>query len=261
MIWEIGSLLKHVVLPPMGIAWLALLAWLLLRKRPRAARWLLGMALLLGYLASTPWTSEVLMRRFVEDHAPPAALPPQAIVVLGGGRSLAFDTQGQVLEAFASGSTLERMLTGARLQKQTGLPLLVTGGKPDGYDPAEGRVMGESLRRDFGVPVRWVEAASRNTVENARFSAPLLREASVRSIYLVTNGYHMRRARYLFEAQGFAVTPVAALSPMSPDGRVPAQGPKPFSMRDLVPTINDVQRTFIACNEIAGLVYARLSMR
>ncbi|MDB5803355.1 MAG: transrane protein [Betaproteobacteria bacterium] len=260
MIWEIGSVLKHTLLPPLALGWVLLLVWLLMRRRPRTARWLLGLVLLFGYLAATPWLSNTLMDRFVIDRRPPAATAPQAIVVLGGGRGLAFDAQGRVAEAFPIGGTMDRLFTGARLQRQTKLPVLVTGGKNDGYDPAEGEMMRDVLLRDFNVPVRWVEVASRNTVENASMSAPLLRAAGVKTIFLVTNDFHVRRARALFEAQGFAVVPVPALVPLAPDGRPVVEAPSPFSWRELVPNTAALGRTFLACNEIAGMLYARMNM-
>lgn len=259
MIWQVASVLKHILLPPLALGWMLLLAWLLMRRRPRVARWLLGVALVLGYLAATPVFSDYLMDRFVDDHAPAAAAAPQAIVVLGGGRGLAFDANGRVVEGFPAGATLDRLLTGARLQKLTGLPLLVTGGKNDGYDPPEGAVMRDTLVHDFGVPVRWAEIAARNTVENASLSAPMLHAAGVKTLFLVTNEFHMRRARVLFEAQGFDVVPVPTLSSLSAQGRPLQRMSPPFNWRDLMPTTMALTRTFMACNEIVGMVYARMN--
>jgi uncharacterized SAM-binding protein YcdF (DUF218 family) len=260
VIWTIGSTFKYAFLPPLALGWLFLLAWLLIRKRPRTARWLLGTAILLAYLCATPWMAGFLMALFVNDHAPAATAPPQAIVVLGGGRGLAFDASGRVVAGFPAGNTLERLITGAQLQRLTRLPLLVTGGHPNDDGPAEGEVMRASLVNDFNVPVRWTEAASRNTVENAAFSAPLLRAGGVKTLFLVTNEFHMRRARALFEAQGFAVVPVPALAVLASDGRPLPPGSSPFAWRDLVPTTVAFGQTFFACNELAGMIYARLNM-
>ena len=41
--------------------------------------------------------------------------------------------------------------------------------------------MSRALQEDFGVPVRWREERSRNTFENALFSAEMLRQAGVGS--------------------------------------------------------------------------------
>ena len=261
MIWEVGTLLKYIVLPPLGLAWLVVLAWLVLRNRPRMARWLLASALLFGYLLATPLVSDALMRAVMVDTAQPAGVRPQAIVVLGGGRVLALDGAGKVIEAYPSPYTLERMLTGARLQKQTGLPLLVSGGSPDGRGWPEGGVMRDFMVRDFGVPVRWVEDASRNTVENAAFSAALLQAAGVRTVYLVTHDFHMRRARLLFEAQGIRVVPFHAQQPLLAQAPPGPAAPVQFSVRELIPTVNGLSTSFQACNEAAGLLYAVLRIR
>jgi uncharacterized SAM-binding protein YcdF (DUF218 family) len=61
----------------------------------------------------------------------------------------------------------------------------------------------------LGVPQEaiWLEPESRNTEENAAFSAPILQEHGAQSILLVTSATHMPRAVYLFEQQGFEVIP------------------------------------------------------
>ncbi len=84
--------------------------------------------------------------------------------------------------------------------------MLVTGGSPFGGRP-EGELMREALETDFGVKVRWVEAASRNTLENASQSGPLLKAAGITRIALVTHAWHLPRAIPLFERQGLEVVP------------------------------------------------------
>ncbi|MBW7867215.1 MAG: YdcF family protein [Brumimicrobium sp.] len=54
-----------------------------------------------------------------------------------------------------------------------------------------------------------VESASRNTYENAKFSAELLKKGYPKytSFLLVTSARHMRRSKALFEKQGIMATP------------------------------------------------------
>ncbi|MCC6657479.1 MAG: YdcF family protein, partial [Rhodocyclaceae bacterium] len=127
----------------------------------------------------------------------------QAIVVLGFGSYFAAPEYGG--DTVGSGSLL-RLRYAARLQRETGLPLLVTGGAPLG-GVAEGRSMQAALEREFGVKVRWVEDASADTRGNARLSAPLLREAGVKRVLLVTHAWHMRRALAEFSAAGLEAIP------------------------------------------------------
>jgi uncharacterized SAM-binding protein YcdF (DUF218 family) len=155
---------------------------------------------------------------------------------------------------------LERLLTAAQLQKQSGLPILVSGGSVDGRLPAEAAVMQQTLMRDFGVPVRWIEDQSRNTAENARLSADMLKAAGVTTVNLVTHEYHLRRAGMLFAAHGINVVPFAAQSPVPGAGLPPTAGPA-LTWRDWWPSAAGLDRSFILCNEIAGLIYARLLIR
>jgi uncharacterized SAM-binding protein YcdF (DUF218 family) len=51
-----------------------------------------------------------------------------------------------------------------------------------------------------------VERGSVDTWENAHLSAPILKQFGIRSIYLVTNAWHMRRALLAFADTGIIVT-------------------------------------------------------
>jgi uncharacterized SAM-binding protein YcdF (DUF218 family) len=98
-----------------------------------------------------------------------AAPGAQAIVILGGGvRHEALEYGGHTLGRL----TLERTRYGARVAKQTGLPVLVSGGAPSG-GIAEAEVMRAALAEEFGVPVRWVE-----TGRVIRARTPSIRKAS-----------------------------------------------------------------------------------
>src|SRR5206468_12175152 len=85
---------------------------------------------------------------------------------------------------------LARLRYAAHLQRATDLPVLVSGGSVGRNDDADadGRpyaladAMAAALREDFGVPVKWIEARSRDTGENASCSAALLRAAGIKRI-------------------------------------------------------------------------------
>ena len=252
MIWEIGSALKHLLLPPVLFGWLLVYGLVFFRRKPRRARWAIGIGVALLYASANSWVAGALMTLAVDATPARPQRAPQAVVILGGGRSLEFDAAGKVTQARLGPAAYERVFEGMRIARQTGLPILVTGGKGDGFDPAEAAVMAEVLRRDLGLAPRWIETASRNTVENAQFSAPLLKRDGISSVILVTNGYHMRRARYLFEQSGLEVTPAVA----NPSSAAPFgwQG----QLRALIPNAGAIEGTYLACNEAAGLVYAWL---
>jgi len=69
---------------------------------------------------------------------------------------------------------------------------------------------GEVARRtaeEWGMTLRWVDARSRDTAENAREMQRLLGPEGVRRIALVTDAWHMPRSVLAFQAAGFEVVP------------------------------------------------------
>lgn len=197
------KLLSALVLPPAGPILLALWGLWLSRRHPRTGR-AISAGALLGMLAlSLPPVAEALMQG-LEDRPPIAAQDlarAQAIVVLGGGkRDAAREYGGDTVNAW----TLERLRYAAVLQKRSGLPLLVSGGAPTGGKP-EAEAMREVVERELGGKVRWTETESRDTTENAAYSARLLKADGVARIALVSHAWHLKRAVELFEREGLQV--------------------------------------------------------
>ncbi len=189
------DLFKLAGLPPMFLLWVLLMGLLF---KP----WLAWMALVLLYLLSISPVASLLLRTW--ETIPPLTLPIEhqqntVIVVLGAGMPrISPERKGFRPSPY----TLDRLRHGSWLQKQTGLPLLVTGG---GFRP-EATTMADSLEQDFGVEVQWREAQSRNTWENAAFSRAMLPE-HIDRVILVTHAWHMPRSVWSFEQQGFTVLP------------------------------------------------------
>jgi uncharacterized SAM-binding protein YcdF (DUF218 family) len=203
------KILSALVLPPAGPIFLIFLGlWLTGSKSRRwrdGGKYLAALSALFLLILSLPIVGNALMRP-LEPYPPitPAQLnQAQAIVVLGGGSYHAAPEYGNDT---VNSATLERLRYGARLARESQLPLLVTGGAPFGGRP-EGESMREGLERDFGIRPRWVEVASRDTAENASLSAPMLKAAGVTHIALLSHGWHLPRAIPLFEREGFAVIP------------------------------------------------------
>lgn len=116
--------------------------------------------------------------------------PLDAIVVLGA--TLRGDRLTPVL--------VERVDAAAALWRAGGAPIVVaTGGITQGATRAEAEAMAEGLRERGVTDVR-VEAASQTTAENARYTAALL--GTGKSVWLVTQPFHGRRAARLFRAAG-----------------------------------------------------------
>ena len=235
------------MLPPTGPLLIAAIGLVLLARHFRIGRALaaIGVALLLVLsMPSSP--SRCCYRSTIRRRSiPRRAKSARAIVILGGGtRRNAAEYGGDTLGRL----TLERVRYGARVAKLIGLPVLVTGGSVYGGEP-EAKLMRESLEREFGVPVRWAEARSRTTHENAVYSAEILRDAGIGRVVLVAHSVDMPRAIAEFAAQGISI--VAA-----PTG-IPARdfdGPL-----DLLPSMAGLQGSYFAVYELLANAVFRLT--
>jgi uncharacterized SAM-binding protein YcdF (DUF218 family) len=238
------QILRNLILPPTGPL-LLIIAGLLMARARRARR--AGVAFAMAgvgslWLLSTPALSGQLVR-WVEygpalDLSKPIAA--DAVVILGGGtRDLAPEYAGPAPTQL----TLQRLAYGARIARATALPVLVTGGEP------EGMAMADFLVRDFGITPKWIERRATNTKENAAFSAALLKSASVRTIVLVTSALHMHRAMAEFESQGVRV--IAA--------PVDVSGPHEPRLRDFVPGLAALRESHYVLYELLGRLVARVA--
>jgi uncharacterized SAM-binding protein YcdF (DUF218 family) len=255
--WVVNSAASALLLPPVSLILLCVLGMLLRRRWPR-----FGIALLLGTLIFTLLIStRIGASLFItplekmnvpfspaREHDTPAN-NAQAIVVLGGGRIADAPEYGG--RDIPSSIELQRLHYAARLHRQTGLPILVTGGRPDGSTESEAAIMARTLRTDYAVPVKWLEEESDNTAQNAQFSARLLRESRVQRILLVTDAIHMERARRIFAMTGLNVVPAPTIfTHMSR-----------FSLDDFLPKTVWLQRTSYAMHEWIGLAWYQLRYR
>jgi len=210
-----SKVVATLLLPPGLSISLMVIGGLVMIRHRRTGLAINLFALLLLYVFSMPITGKTLLRS-LERHEALTVGPmttmtqPGAIVVLGGGyypKAPEYDGQDTV-----SGSALERLRYAARLHRQTGIPILLSGGQvfADGSEP-ESVVAARALKEDFNVTSRWVESRSRTTRENARFSKEMLDPLGIDRIYLVTHAWHMWRGVSEFEKNGFRVTPAPTL--------------------------------------------------
>lgn len=253
MSWFVTNLIASFLLPPLSLFLLLVLGIFLLYRRSKLAKPLILAAFALLWVASTPYFAEGALHRLEAQTAPlddsRPSVPPQAadaIVILGGGTYfLAPEYAGQDT---VNEQTLLRLRYGARLQRETGKPILVTGGKPLGNSFSEAQQMRTSLEQDFHVPVLWTEDQSGNTFENAHHSFRILQQAGIRKIYLVTHAWHMPRAAGAFRRAGFEVieAPTAFTTRYQTD--LLAFLPRAEAMRD----------SRIFAHEVIGLLWYRV---
>jgi uncharacterized SAM-binding protein YcdF (DUF218 family) len=125
-------------------------------------------------------------------------LPATAIVVLGGGLRELSPEYGV---ANLTPTSIERLRYGLWLGRATGLPVAYSGGIGHGGEPGatEAEIATRITEREFGQRLRWTEGRSRDTVENGRYTVPMLAADGVSRVVIVTHDYHQRRAIRAFE--------------------------------------------------------------
>jgi uncharacterized SAM-binding protein YcdF (DUF218 family) len=243
-IFWLKQLVKLIVLPPNGPLLLIIGGLAIAGRKPVTGRRIALAGTLLLVVLAMPVVASLMTRALDRSPVlePGRAVDAQAIVILGGGtRRYAPEYRGATM----SGLTLERVRFGARIARATGLPILVSGGALRGA-PAEAVMMRNALVSEFGVPVRWIEAHSHNTHENAEASAAILKAAGVQRIILIGHAFDFPRTRDEFEAAGLTVT-------SAPIG-VPSAGP--YTWVDFVPNIAGLQGSYFACYEwLANTLY------
>jgi uncharacterized SAM-binding protein YcdF (DUF218 family) len=147
----------------------------------------LGVALLLVYLLilSPPAiaTGSRLLVRFLPADS---GMPVDAIVVLGRGIEL----------------RSERVDVAARLWQEQRSPLIFASGRGDAPEIVQ-------MLASRGVAAQAIdgEPCSRTTLENAHFTAEILKPRGLRKILLVTDPPHMMRSLLIFRSAGFEVIP------------------------------------------------------
>lgn len=239
----LGTLLLPPILPLVIICVGLLIAW---KKRSGLTLAWIGLivALMLAMPATVHWIVAPL-----ETAAPIQAeqlKQVQAIVILGGGQRRDATEYGRNAP---NRLTLERLRYGARLARQNGLPVLVSGGAPTGTVP-EADTMAEALKNDFGIPVRWTERESLDTADNARLSVPMLKAAHVEKIALVTHASHMRRAEAEFRHAGIEVIPAPTV--------FFKEGPNGEEFFDYIPSMTSLYASWYACHEWTGIAAQKL---
>lgn len=155
------------------------------------------------------WLEEVALKppaplsaeRIAEIRKLAAATPGKvAIVVLGGGREPMAPEYGL---SNLKDLSLARLHYGVWLARQTGAPLMYSGGVSyaDTIGTSEAEAAARIAERDYGKPLTWSEGESRDTLENAARSVAMLKTAGITDVVLVTHGFHIPRAVRAFQRE------------------------------------------------------------
>lgn len=243
-------LLKKIVaafvLPPGCLVAALFVLGFYLRKKSRAGAVTCAALAAAVWIGSTGVFSDALLRPLESAYSAPEQAEGDVIIMLCGGArgGGAYFSAGEVL----SSSSLERASAAALLQKKTGLPLLLSGGRPFSLEPEASSAANYLIER--GVPLKAIitESESRDTLENALYSRKLCAAKGFKRVILLTSAYHMPRALRAFKLAGFeAVTPF-------PVSRISRPGGGRYLRNYLPGSGGDADR---AINEYLGLLVYR----
>lgn len=245
-------IITQFILPPGCIIVLLIVAGaFMLRGRSFSAGFMsLGCALFLWGLATAACSSAIIgsLERGITY---PGKLSADAIVLLGGGiHSEARDLSGT---GSPSSGEMSRLVTAVRAQRMTGLPLIISGGSVYSGTRAEAPVVAR-IAADLGVPAEKiiVEEKSRDTFENARYSAAICRQQRFRKIILVTSAYHMKRSLLMFRTAGLDAVALPADVTSWNDMRI--------AWHDFLPSAAALEGTSKALREYLGLFFYQLPL-
>ncbi len=241
--------MKSLLLPPNLLLIGLVLGLALYRMKPlwgrtaliisTAGLWLLSMPIVATYLHYAA-DGDITSFRSPQD--------ARVIVILSAG--LLVDPPETNDAAAVDALSLERLRYGAALHRQTGLPILVTGGPWGAQKFVIADYMASSLIKDFGVTAKWRERRAQNTAQNALYSAKMLRSIKVDKIVLVTHAWHMPRAKLAFENAGIEVIPAPTAY----------YGSSSFSIGALAPSPSALRMSYFAIHELVGTQYYRLRL-
>ncbi len=250
MLFYLGKMIKTLIIPPGLLVVSLIVGLILLKHKPRLAKKILAISITFFSLMCLPIISSLLMTSIETypalSHQQIQHSTAQAIVVLGGGRQYdAEEYNGDTVSSF----TLLRLRYAATLHRKTGIPLLVTGGNPLDDRVSEAVLMATALQQDYAITAKWLEKESRNTAENAKYSAQILNAENISNILLVTQAWHMRRAVRLFENQGLRVTAAPTMFEGFNKNNTTIRG------FDFLPSINAFYDSSYALHEIIGQLW------
>jgi uncharacterized SAM-binding protein YcdF (DUF218 family) len=197
------------------------------------------------YLLSISPVSNFLTGIIEENYFYDGRESVDVIILLGGGVIEGVsDFSGK---SIPSPDMLFRIVDAARLYSRYKLPVVVSGGSA-GCEKKESEIAGRFLG-DLGVPENKIipEGESRDTVENALNVKKIFLSKGYKKGLLITSGYHIKRAKYIFEKTGLEVIPYSS-------GLLSEQK-ECLAIFDFLPHVGSFRDSAVALKEFVGMAF------
>jgi len=247
----ISKLFAYFILPPGIFTAIILIAVLFIFTglRKTAAVILLFTSLLI-YLLSVEPVKDILLLPLENKFSPfeiSEAQNEDVIVVLGGGMYDRSPAKG--MKPSLSPDALKRTVYAFYLQRELNLPVIAAGGKVfRSSNAASSAEVIKSVLVMLGADKEkiYTENESRNTMQNAEFTAKIMEKYTWDHALLVTSAYHMPRSVLSFRSAGIHVTAAPT------DYKTDRSG---YLWYSFMPHMSYLKDSWNALHEYAGLLY------
>jgi uncharacterized SAM-binding protein YcdF (DUF218 family) len=242
--------LKLAFLPPGILLLLLLVGWLFARRF--FGRLLLFIGIALFYGLSTPiavdWLASQLESMPAKNADELKRARADAILVFLAGASENNPEWGGG-DALSS-TSLARLDYALAIHRETGLPILLSGGSPFDKTRPVAALGAEWLQQRVGITPAAIDTASHDTWENAQQSRELLEQLGYTRVILVTHASHMPRSRLSARAAGLDVVP-------APFGFIhtPPEYREAWELEDYLPKPGRLLDSYRVLHEILGLLW------
>ena len=203
------KIIASFVMPPglFILVFLVLTVYLILKTRSKLIKIAAVLTLILFVFMSTAPGVRLLLIP-LENYAEEVSVQEDQdypIVVLGGGVYYKDQNNAQL-----SVHSLQRLVKGYQIHKETGAPLIYSGGIAIGQENLSEADIAENFLLSLGMDVEKYSAEERaqSTYENGLYVKRWMDNNDFEKVYLVTSAYHIFRSSVVFEAQGIEFLPV-----------------------------------------------------
>ena len=238
MFFLLSKLLYYLILP---FSWICIaFIWFFLSNNPRRKNQLSIFCLLTGLVFSNGYLANKALSKLEFDTASLNEEYELGILLTGITRhGVGVPNQFHLMDGADRLTETIRLYNAGTIKK-----ILISGGAADIHNPKENEGINlVNLALDLGVEPNDIilENQSKNTYENAKYSAPMVRAYS--SSVLITSAFHMRRAEACFAKQNLSPALYA----------VDFQTPDKTNFSDFLPSTLAFQKWDIVIKEIVGL--------
>ena len=251
MFFWLSKVLWFIVNPFNVILILLALGWLLLFKRQKAGRKLIGIGLIMIFLFGLSFLPNFMMG-LLENRIHAGKIPKKidGIIVLAGMVEME-SSRGELIELTEQADRIVEGIILAR--KHPEARLIITGGSGNlrqGEKYREADYL-EKLSISLGIDKDRliVERDSKNTHEHAIAMSKMLSEKG--QWVLITSAFHMPRSLGCFKKEGINVIPYPVDYKTKPDNAL--------SLTSFLPTLGNIGSFNVAFHEWTGLIAYRLT--